>query len=186
MNIYDLIKDYNDIMRGTLAEFTMTDSNDNLSRNRILARLEDQFSLFSEAKENSFYAELARFPEAETQINTLIDSNRKIIDLIDRLSTHAMDSREWPDDFRTLQQDMEQLFNYEESELFTVAQELLDTEEELELAEELASEHHVLEGNARIDAEAEQGHEKDYVAARKGEDHPGNTQLFRNKRQGVL
>lgn len=186
MNIYTLIRDYNDIVKTTLDEFDFTDSADKVYRAQILMRLEDLFTTFSQAKENSFYAELARFSMVEKQVNTVIDSNRRIAELFGRLEEAPLDSNAWTDDLRKLKMEIEQLMTYEENELFKVVEQLITEEEAFELAEELASERHILESNDHRDEAAEKEYEEEYVTTRKGEDYPGNSQLFPNKRQGVL
>jgi hypothetical protein len=173
MNIYDLITDYNTNILTTLNDFTAINANDNVHQLATFHRLIDQFTLFSQAKENSFYAELIRFVEAEVAVRTVIDAHRKIIQLFDQIAAQPQQQNEWDNTSRVLQTTIEQVINYEQNELFSIAHNCLNSDEEFELAEELAMERHILAGNDHEDEMAEKAHNHDELRYRKGEPIPG-------------
>jgi hypothetical protein len=184
--IYELIQNYNAIIQTTLTELQRTDVKDRVQRDSLLELLKDQFTLFSQAKENSFYAELARFPEAERPLASVIKNGWDIIERMEKMQDQGITPGSWEANLQQLASDIEQLVAQEEKHIITLARAHLDKVEESELAQELEAERHVLEGNDYLEDEAEHGREQTILAYHKGKDTPGNTHVLPRKQPQTL
>ena len=139
MDIYEKILDDHHNIREALEELMETDNSQIEKRNRLLKELERLYVSHTNSEEQTLYESLAetRDPEAMAQVK----KSRKEHDLaggkLDALKETPLDSNAFLRNLEDFKKTIEEHFDEEEDELFDLARDLLSTDDEHLLEEEL-------------------------------------------------
>jgi len=96
------------------------------SRPRLFAELKHELKLHAEVEEMYFYSALQSHHEAQDLIEEALEEHSDVKEALEALDHADKESDSWTDLLEELQEDVEQHVEEEETEIFPLAQKLLD------------------------------------------------------------
>jgi iron-sulfur cluster repair protein YtfE (RIC family) len=104
-------------------------------RERLFAELKQELQLHSEIEDQHFYPALEENEEARDLVEEAFEEHDEFKRLLDELDQGAKEDDSWLDQLEELREDVELHVEEEESELFPIAQKLLDKTRADEIAQ---------------------------------------------------
>jgi hemerythrin-like domain-containing protein len=136
MDLFQLIRqDHQTATR--LFERVAETSGGTQSRPRLFAELKHELELHTEVEEKFFYPALHRHDEAKDLIEEALDEHGDMKEMLDALDRADKESDNWTDQLDELHEDVEHHVEEEETEIFPLAQKLLDPVELNTIASEI-------------------------------------------------
>jgi hemerythrin-like domain-containing protein len=136
MDLFQLIRqDHQKAKR--LFERVAETSGGTQSRPRLFAELKHELELHTEVEEKFFYPALHRHDEAKDLIEEALDEHGDMKEMLDALDRADKESDNWTDQLDELHEDVEHHVEEEETEIFPLAQKLLDPVELNTIASEI-------------------------------------------------
>jgi hemerythrin-like domain-containing protein len=136
MDLFQLIRqDHQKAKR--LFERVAETSGGTQSRPRLFAELKHELELHTEVEEKFFYPALHRHDEAKDLIEEALDEHGDMKEVLDALDRADKESDNWTDQLDELHEDVEHHVEEEETEIFPLAQKLLDPVELNTIASEI-------------------------------------------------
>jgi hemerythrin-like domain-containing protein len=136
MDLFQLIRqDHQKAKR--LFERVAETSGGTQSRPRLFAELKHELELHTEVEEKFFYPALHRHDEAKDLIEEALDEHGDMKEVLDALDRADKESDNWTDQLDELHEDVEHHVEEEETEIFPLAQKLLDPAELKTIASEI-------------------------------------------------
>jgi iron-sulfur cluster repair protein YtfE (RIC family) len=96
------------------------------SRPRLFAELKHELELHTEVEERYFYPALQKHDEARDLIEEALEEHGDVKEALEALDQADKESDSWTDQLEELQEDVEHHVEEEETEIFPLAQKLLD------------------------------------------------------------
>lgn len=136
MDLFQLIRqDHQKAKR--LFERLAETSSGTQSRPRLFAELKHELELHAEVEEKYFYPALQRHDEAKDLIAEALEEHSDVKEALAELDQGDDESDRWTDRLDELQEDVEHHVEEEETEIFPLAQKLLDARQLTTIAEEI-------------------------------------------------
>jgi hemerythrin-like domain-containing protein len=147
MDLYQLIRhDHQKVKR--LFERLADAAAGTPSQARLFGELKHELELHSEVEERHFYAALTRHEEAKDLLEGALEEHGAVGSALEQLDQGDKENAGWTEQLADLQQDVEQHIEEEETELFPLAQKLLDTQELDAIARNIAKDKAVAQNTS--------------------------------------
>ncbi len=126
MDLYQLIRqDHQKIKR--LFERLAQSDRGSPSQMRLFAELKHDLELHAELEEQHFYPALQRHDEAKDLVEEALEEHDEVKEALEDLDRRNKEDESWAERIAELQEDVEDHVEEEETEIFPVAQKLLDS-----------------------------------------------------------
>lgn len=104
-------------------------------RRQIFEELRKQLLAHAKGEEREFYPIFRQFEETSEMVEEALDDHTSIEEILEQLRTTELDSEEWEELFEELRIDLQDHIHQEETELFPLAEKLIDDEDATRLEE---------------------------------------------------
>lgn len=134
MNIYERLKQDHQTQRG-LMDKIVTTSGDTEERESLFEKFKSEATAHAAAEEETFYSTLIEKPDGQEKARHSVSEHKEADDLIQELDDMDMGSGGWLQKFKKLKDEMEHHMDEEEKEVFSLAQDLIDSNTAQQLAD---------------------------------------------------
>lgn len=134
MDLYQLLKQDHLKAKRLLERINQTSNGGSKSRQRLFAELKQELELHTEVEETHFYPALKRHDETKDLVEEALADHEEVQKLLEELDQVDQEDESWADQFAELQESVEHHIEQEETELFRLAQEVLETSKADEIA----------------------------------------------------
>lgn len=136
MDLYQLLKQDHQKIRRLFERLDEASSDGTVKqRERLFAELKRELTLHTEVEERHFYPALRDRDEAMELVADSLEEHDEVKKLLGELDRAGKDEDNWTDQLQELHEDVEDHVEEEETELFPIAQKLLDEAKTKEIAE---------------------------------------------------
>lgn len=140
MDLYQLLKQDHQKAKRLFDRIAETSGGSKAPRARLFAELKHELDLHTEVEEKHFYPALRNQDEAKDLIEEALDEHDEIRKILIELDRADKEEESWIDRVLELQDDVEAHIEEEETEIFPVAQKLLEKARADEIAQAIEAE----------------------------------------------
>lgn len=133
--IYEKIKSDHDKVRGLIKQILELDEDQGEKRAELFDDLKTEITAHSIAEEDTLYNRIQ--DEDRDQIEHSMEEHEEVQELLEKISRLNVKDKQWMKEFKKLKKSLEEHIEEEESEVFDIAQETIDSSEAEALGEEM-------------------------------------------------
>lgn len=126
MDLYQLIRQDHQKVKRLFERLAQSDSG-TPSQTRLFAELKHELELHTEIEEKHFYPALQRHDEAKDLVEEALEEHDEVKEVLADLDRADKEDESWTEQLTELQEDVESHIEEEETEIFPVAQKVLDS-----------------------------------------------------------
>lgn len=126
MDLYQLIRQDHQKVKRLFERLAESDSG-SPSQTRLFAELKHELELHTEIEEKHFYPALQRHDEAKDLVEEALEEHGEAKEALEDLDRADKEDASWAEQLTELQEDVESHIEEEETEIFPVAQKVLDS-----------------------------------------------------------
>lgn len=137
MNLYIMLHQDHEKAKSLFEQLASTGEDEEGRRERLFATLFRELELHAEAEERYFYSRLKVSDLARGKIGEALDDHKAMKRALGELDAGDKGTPEWTRKFRALRTEVEAHILSEETELFPIAQKVIEDEEAAGIAEDI-------------------------------------------------
>lgn len=135
MDLYQLLKQDHQKVKRLFERLDEASDGTAKQRERLFAELKRELELHTEVEEKRFYPALRDRDEAKELVEESLEEHGEVKKLLGELDQADKEEGAWTDQLQELREDVEDHVEEEETELFPIAQKLLEEAKTKEIAE---------------------------------------------------
>jgi hemerythrin superfamily protein len=139
MDIFQVIKQDHDLMRGMLKELCATENKDVRRRDELFVPFKNELMMHQQVEEAVVYNSLKDIEETRSEALEAIAEHHVVDGLLEELALMPKDSDEWFAKFGVLKELVDHHMKEEESEFFDAARKVIDKAKAEEMAQQMRS-----------------------------------------------
>jgi hemerythrin superfamily protein len=139
MDIFQVIKQDHDLMRGMLKELCATGNQDVRRRDALFVPFKNELMMHQQVEEAVVYNSLKDIEETRAEALEAIAEHHLVDGLLEELALMPKDSDEWFAKFGVLKELVDHHMKEEESEFFDAARKVIDGAKAKEMAQQMRS-----------------------------------------------
>ncbi len=134
MDLYEMLK--RDHMKAKRLFERLAEASEDAekTRERLFAELKEELELHTQVEERHFYPALRDHDETRELIEEALDEHNAVKEMLQELTAGEVTDEAWTEQLSELQEDVEHHVEEEETELFPLAQKLLERDKAEEIA----------------------------------------------------
>jgi hemerythrin superfamily protein len=137
MDLYKLLKEDHEKVKGLLKELEDTTERAEKSRDRLIREVEMELTIHSEAEEKFFYPKLQAKSETKDLSYEAIEEHKVVKTLLTELVSEPKGTSEWTAKLAVLKENVEHHIEEEEGSLFPKAKRVLSREDLEQIGEDV-------------------------------------------------